>query len=94
MAQVILREKLAPEKEDSLLQTQCKQEYFEFHPLNQRQVVGQFDGGAITTDAGGLLLREVEKRTGILARFAACFQDHRKAEQVEHTVRELVAQRV
>jgi len=74
--------------------TECNQESFEFHPLNQRQVVGRFDGGAITTDAGGLLLREVEKRTGILERFAACFRDHRAAGQVEHTVQQLVAQRV
>ena len=41
-----------------------------------------------------MLLREVEKRTGIVERFAACFRDHREAERVEHTVRELVAQRV
>jgi len=74
--------------------TQCNQESFEFHPLNQRQVVGQFDGGAITCDAGGLLLREVEKRTGVIERFANCFHDYRKKEQVEHTVRELVGQRV
>ena len=74
--------------------TECNQQSFEFHPLNQRQVVGRFDGGAITTDAGGLLLREVEKRTGIIERFAACFRDHRAMGQVEHTVRELVAQRV
>ena len=74
--------------------TECNQESFEFHPLNGRQVVGRFDGGTITTDAGGLLLREVEKRTGIIERFAACFRDHRAAGQVEHTVRELVAQRV
>lgn len=74
--------------------TQCNQESFEFHPLNQRQVVGQFDGGEITTDAGGLLLRELEKRTGIIERFAGCFRDHRAAGHIEHTVRELVAQRV
>ena len=74
--------------------TQCNQESFEFHPLNQRQVVGQFDGGEITTDAGGLLLREVEKRTRIIERFASCFRDHRAAGHIEHTVRELVAQRV
>jgi len=76
------------------LQTQCNQESFQFHPLNQRQVVGRFDGGAITSDAGGLLLREVEKRTGIIERFARCFRDYRQEEQVEHTVKELVAQRV
>jgi hypothetical protein len=91
---VFLREKLAPEKEDSLLQAECNQKTFPFHPLIRRQVEGRFDGGAITTDAGGLLLREVEKRTAIIERFAACFRDYRTAEQIEHTVRELVAQRI
>jgi hypothetical protein len=83
-----------PKKEDSLLPTQCNQESFEFHPLTTREVRGQFDGGTITTDAGGLLLREVEKRTGIIAQFAGCFTDHRDPERIEHTVKELVAQRV
>ncbi len=76
------------------MQTECNQEALEFHPLNQRQVVGGFDGGAITSDAGGLLLREVEKRTAIIGQFAACFRDHRKPERIEHQVKELVAQRV
>jgi hypothetical protein len=74
--------------------TECTQQSLEFHPLNERQVVGRFDGGAITTDAGGLLLREVETRTRMIERFADCFRDHRAASQVEHTVGELVAQRV
>jgi hypothetical protein len=56
--------------------------------------VARFDGGCITSDGGGLLLREVERRTGILRQFAACFTDHREAEQVEHTVQDLVSQRV
>ena len=76
------------------MQTQCNQKSFAFHPLPKREVRAAFDGGTITTDAGGLLLREVEKRTRIIGRFAACFRDHRKEEQVEHTVGELVAQRV
>ena len=74
--------------------TQCNQDFLEFHPLDKREVRGGFDGGAITSDAGGLLLREVEKRTGIIAQFAACFRDHRQAERTEHRVEELVAQRV
>jgi hypothetical protein len=73
---------------------ECSGKLFEFHPLGAREVRVGFDGGAITSDGGGLLLREVEKRTGIVQRFAACFTDHREAERVEHTVRELVAQRV
>jgi Transposase DDE domain group 1 len=74
--------------------TECKTEQYEFHALGSREVVGHFDGGDITTDAGGLLLREVEQRTGILGRFAACFSDYRDARFIEHTVEELVAQRV
>jgi len=76
------------------LPTQCNEDFLEFHPLDKREVRGGFDGGTITSDAGGLLLREVEKRTGIIAQFAACFRDHRKAERIEHRVEELVAQRV
>jgi len=74
--------------------TQCNQESFQFHSLFRREVRGQFDGGTITSDAGGLLLREVEKRAGIIAQFAACFQDYRDPGRVEHQVKELVAQRV
>ena len=74
--------------------TECTEKSFEFHPLPKREVRAGFDGGTITSDAGGLLLREVEKRTGIIGRFAACFTDHRDAKRIEHGVRELVAQRV
>ena len=74
--------------------TECTQVVCGFHPLKGRQIRAQFDGGAITTEGGGLLLREVEKRTGILHQFAACFSDHRDPERIEHRVEELVAQRV
>ncbi len=67
---------------------------FDFQGLGSRTVTARFDGGAITSDAGGLLLREVEAKTGILRRFAACLTDHRDPERVEHTVYELVAQRI
>src|SRR5262249_37080706 len=74
--------------------TECNQDLFLFHPLNQREIRGKFDGGSISSDGGSLLLREVEKRTGIIAQFADCFRDFRKPELVEHTVAELVGQRV
>jgi Transposase DDE domain group 1 len=73
---------------------QSTQESFGFHPLKQRQIRAQFDGGAITTDGGGPLLREVEKRIGVVGQFAGCFTDYRDPERIEHTVGELVAQRV
>jgi hypothetical protein len=56
--------------------------------------VARFDGGNITSDAGGLLLREVEKRCGIIRGFASCFEDLRDPDLIEHSVAELVAQRV
>jgi hypothetical protein len=52
------------------------------------------DGGAITSDGGGLLLREVEKRIGILHQFSACFTDYRNPDLIDHPVKQLVAQRV
>ena len=73
---------------------ECTQKVFRFHPLRQREIWAQFDGGAITSDGGGLLLRDVEKRTGVIRQFAACFTDHRDPERIDHTVWELVAQRV
>lgn len=74
--------------------TQCNPKTIEFHTLGSREVVGHFDGGDITSDAGGLLLRDLEQRTRILKRFAGCFVDYRKQEAIEHSVEELVAQRV
>ena len=48
----------------------------------------------MTSDGGALLLREVEHRTGILRRLAACFTDQRTPERIEYTVEELIKQRV
>ena len=76
------------------METQCTPSQLEFHALGQREVIGKFDGGSITSDAGGLLLRETEKGTGIIQGFAHCFTDLRDQELIEHTVEELVAQRV
>jgi hypothetical protein len=56
--------------------------------------VARFDGGRITSDGGGLLLREAERVTRIINQFAACFTDHRDPDRIEDSVEELVAQRV
>jgi hypothetical protein len=76
------------------MQTECNRKSLEFHPLGRRRIVGRFDGGTISSDAGGLLLRECERATRIVRQFARCFMDHRDPGQIEHTVEELVAQRV
>ncbi len=76
------------------MQTECNTDRFDFQPLQKREVRGIFDGGAITSDAGALLLREVDAKMGILGRFAGCFTDHRDPELIEHSVDHLIAQRV
>ena len=55
------------------MSTECNQFVFGFHPLKRREIRAEFNGGAISSDGGGLLLREVEKRIGILRQFTACF---------------------
>lgn len=77
------------------MQTECNTKEVGFQKHQRKEVVGRFDGGAISSDAGGLLLREVNMRTRIIEQAAACFsEDHRNPECIEHTVRDLVAQRV
>jgi len=65
-----------------------------FGALGGREVTARFDGGTITSDGGGLLLGELEKKLGVLADFAACFRDHRDPRYTEFTVQELLSQRV
>jgi hypothetical protein len=74
--------------------TECNPQRFHFQPLGRRQVVGGFDGGEITSDAGALLLRELEQATGLLKSFAECLVDHRDPTRVRHGLYELVAQRL
>jgi len=62
--------------------------------LGRRKVVARFDGGTITSDGGGLLLRETERLTGIIHQFAECFTDHRDPDLIEHSVEQLLAQRI
>ena len=76
------------------MKTQCKPQALLFQTQSKREVVARFDGGNICSDAGGLLLRQTEEATGIIGKFAACFTDHRDADLIEHTVEELVAQRI
>jgi hypothetical protein len=62
--------------------------------LGGRELVWRFDGGDITSDGGALVLKKLEQRTGIVRRFAACFTDYRKPDQIEHPLLDLILQRV
>jgi len=74
--------------------TECIQSEWEFAGHFSRRVIAGFDGGAMTSDGGGLLLREADRRLNLLPRLAECFLDGRKPLLVKHSVAEMVSQRV
>lgn len=74
--------------------TDCSAKSFEFARVESRAVVAAFDGGAVTSDAGSLLLGATDRAIGLVDRFTGCFVDHRRAGFIEHEVRTLVSQRV
>lgn len=76
------------------MQTDCTTKLFEFEAVDRRAVVAGFDGGDITSNAGGLLLSQVDRGLGLIRRFAQCFSDRRDPRYVEHRVETLVGQRI
>src|SRR4051795_2928312 len=74
--------------------TECNPNLFAFAPADGRAVVASFDGGALTSDAGALLLGATDRVLGLTHRLAACFQDSRDPTYTEHAVETLVMQRV
>jgi hypothetical protein len=75
------------------MRTHCSPNQFTFQAFNGRSVSSSFDGGHITSDSGGLLLREIEEGQRFIQRFSQCFMDLRNPKFVEHSVYELVSQR-
>ena len=76
------------------MQTECTPALFEFEPVERKKVVAGFDGGTITSDAGALLLGQLDRGLGLIRRMGACFTDRRDPRLVEHPVETLVGQRV
>ena len=76
------------------MKTHCNQKTFEFQTENSRKIMAHFNGGNISSDSGGLLLQQTERITSIVSQFAGCFTDYRDPDLTEHTVKELIAQRI
>ena len=74
--------------------TQCNTKPLEFEPHGRRRVVADFDGGPITSDAGTLLLREVDGHLSLSDQVADCFTDHRDPKRIQYPLRTLIAQRM
>ena len=65
-----------------------------FDDLGPRRVQADFSGGTLSTDAGALLLRQVDINLGLTAQLAHCFYDQRDPLWVDHSVQELLRQRI
>jgi hypothetical protein len=76
------------------MQTECTSRLFEFEAVGRHAVVAGFDGGDITSNAGALLLGQVDRGIGLVRRFAECFTDRRDPRYVEHRLETLVGQRI
>jgi hypothetical protein len=76
------------------MKTECSAMQLEFQGLGRRAVCADFEGGHVSSDGGAILLRAVDERLGLTQRFASCFTDHRNPALIEHSVPEMLRQRV
>ena len=75
--------------------TECNQDRFGFASVGgSREIVAEFSGGTISSDGGGLLLQETDSKMKLLTRFSQCFVDLRNPDLIEHSVEQLIRQRV
>ena len=74
--------------------TECNGLPLTFSRLGRRDIQANFDGGAITSDAGALLLREVDRRIGLIDAITGCIADSRDPAKITHDLRTLLAQRI
>jgi len=74
--------------------TDCREQRWLFQDLGNRKVEVDFGGGYLSSDGGGLILRELERHSRLLEDFADCFVDYRDPRYIEHSVKELVSQRI
>jgi hypothetical protein len=76
------------------MSAECSGVQLALQPLGRRPLVARFDAAPITSDGGAVLLREVDRRIHLLGRLAGCFVDHRDPGRIQHSLVELVSQRV
>ena len=74
--------------------TECKEQRWLFQELGKRKVEVDFGGGYLSSDGGGLILRELERHSGLLRDLTGCFVDYRDPGYIEHSVQELLSQRL
>ncbi len=74
--------------------TECTSKSLQFSSLSRKKILADFDGGRLTSDGGALLLREADRRTGLIDALAACITDPRDPAKTTHEVKTMLTQRV
>src|SRR5690349_9483750 len=74
--------------------SECNQNEFAFAPFFSRQVSARFSERQLSTEGGALLLRETDRKIGLLSRVSKCFSDHRDPVWIVHQLSELLGQRI
>ena len=74
--------------------TECNRSKLTFSSLSRKKIIADFNGGHLTSDGGGLLLREVNRRIGLINALAACITDSREPAKITHDLKTMLAQRV
>ncbi len=69
-------------------------EQLSFHPVAGHTIRADFEGGALSSDFGALLLRGIDRQIGLTARLAAAIHDTRHPSYIDHPLRDLLAQRI
>ena len=82
------------EERTAFLMTECNQETFSFAAHFSRRVEASFTAGRVSTDGGALLLRQADRKIGLLERVASCFIDRRSPVFVQHQLGEMLSQRI
>ena len=74
--------------------TNCTLKKLQLTELKKHKVTAQFNGGSITSNAGGMLLREIDNKLGLLSQVAKLFDDKRDQSKVKHSTLTMLRQRV
>jgi hypothetical protein len=77
-----------------LTKTKSQPGTYQFGQIGRRQVTADFSGGQMTSDGGLVLIAQLDQHYRITQRLAQCFEDHRDIKRVQHSLSDLVAQRV
>lgn len=74
--------------------TDCIQTSFDFPACKSRKITADFAGGDITSDGGSLLLRQIDRRLKLTNRLARLLKDPRDQQRCDHTMEQMLRQRV